>query len=328
MPKSEAAVALGLSPLVLSRQIAVGRFRTKTISGKILVDVEEREHPTDTITEDEPHREVDTVSCLPEDTESPPESENEAVNYLDHHPVDVETLDAGAGECAHDPASKADAYDSEVYTAAIDTVQRVRAYCDRESGMARDEADRAWATCERAERRLRAVSVVAAGMLLVALISVAWLDRIHQRELQAWEAKVGELEVAATTSAVRDDGEAEGIRDAFATYRENADAERADLHTQLMDAKTELAASRVEIDHACWERDEAMRDRDRLANEVASQRDHIEKMQSLQVGTAARSLKNLLDESWDLTPPPETLPTADPVSGDRSTVNPQLSSRR
>ncbi len=39
MSKSDAATALGLSPLVLSRKIAVGRFSAKSVGGRVLVDV-------------------------------------------------------------------------------------------------------------------------------------------------------------------------------------------------------------------------------------------------------------------------------------------------
>lgn len=312
MPKSEAAAALGLSPLVLSRQIAVGRFRTKTVGRKVLVDIGEAEK-----------RRCNANS------KAEPQDASEAASHLPYEPTPAaETAESvTVGDSAGPPPREADRmvvtespapadekpvsrpreqvtllHEEEILTATLDAVDKVRAYCDQESGLARAEAEQAWSSCEKAERRLRRVAFVAATVLVGAIVGVGWLDRIHSADRAQWRGKTEETQAALASEQARQQGEAESIRAAFDTYRVEAEQTRETLQETLTKAKADLAASQNEIDHVCWERDEAMHDCDRLANEVASQREHIEKLQGIQANVAVKSLKDLLDETWDLAP--------------------------
>lgn len=165
---------------------------------------------------------------------------------------------------------------------------------------------------------------VAASALLIAVIGISWQDRSHANMSRISAARVAELETVVAAAESREGGEIDALRATVSTLREDAAlareraAEVGDgLQAQLADAGAELAAMRVELDHVCWERDEAMRLRDRLKNEVAGQREHIEKMQSMQANLAARTLQRLIDESWDVKPDTSSVVQEKAESGDK-----------
>ncbi|MCH8147356.1 MAG: hypothetical protein IH987_05080 [Planctomycetes bacterium] len=337
MSKSDAAIALGLSPLVLSRRIAVGKFSAKSVGGRVLVDVpdgsdigaEPTEKPEDRVdevkantipadilipvtllNEDEINTD-DSRSVLPSEGADAPAGEN------DQHPV--------APEAVSDPVHAVDdSCGGGSLAAALDAVDRVRVLCDQEVVVAREDADRAWHSVERTERRLRQVVWVAALVLLIAVIGMGWQDRSQARLSRTSAAKVAELEAVLAAADSREGGEIDGLRATVSNLRDEAvltrkDAAEArdDLQARLTDAGAELAATRVDLDHVCWERDEAMRLRDRLKNEVAGQREHIVKMQSMQADLAARTLQRMIDESWDVKPVTSSVDQEKAESGDK-----------
>lgn len=323
MSKSEAATALGLSPLVLSRKIAVGTFSAKSVGGRVLVDVPDGHGNAAETTESHTDRtgEVHTntfsadilIPAIPpaENQESTDNSQCELnAGGLDFPEV---VNDENAVEPGTEPNPARAIDDSgdvgSVAGAALDAVDRVRVLCDQESAYAREDADRAWRSVERTERRLRQVAWVAASVLLIAVIGIGWQDRSHARMARISAARVAELETVVAAAESREGGEVDtlratvsALRNEAALARERTAEVRDGLQARLTDAGAELAATRVELDHVCWERDEAMRLRDRLKNEVAGQREHIEKMQSMQANLAARTLQRLIDESWDVKP--------------------------
>lgn len=315
MSKSDAAIALGLSPLVLSRKIAVGKFPVKSAGRRVLVDVPDQ-WQGDKVA-------VKANGKLADDVESVAVSRDVLIPLhklsvrqaqVDGPRASQATSDAriakgdddGTGvkpKAERDPADTiAEPRDGDTVAAALDAVDRVRVVCDREVAFAREEAERAWRSCEQTEGRLRKVVWIAASILVASLIGVAWLDRSHAEQLQTWAAKVAELDASLVAVESRESGQIDGLRATLSTFRDDAAGARDGLHGQLADARAELAATRVELDHVCWERDEAMRQSDRLENEVAGQREHIEKMQLMQANLAARTLQRLIDESWDVKP--------------------------
>jgi|GEM_PF-2207156 len=322
MPKSEAAAALGLSPLILSRQIAVGRFRTKTVGRKVLVDVGDVEKQRcSTNGEAEPRNGSRSKSHLP--YEPPPAADvaEPATDCESAAPAPRETERMVATELPP-PADETPVlrpreqftslHEEEILTATLDAVDKVRAYCDQESGLARAEAEQAWSSCEKAERRLRRVAFVTATVFVGAIVGVGWLDRIHTAERTQWRAKTEEAQAAVASEHARQQGDAESIRAAFDAYRIEAEQTTETLQETLTKAQAELAASQNEIDRLCWERDQAIHDRDRLASEIASRPDHNQRLQGIEANAAAKSLKDLLDETWDPAPQGGAAPTGGP----------------
>ncbi len=347
MSKSDAAIALGLSPLVLSRKIAVVAFYAKSVGGRVLVDVpDDRDNGAET-TESHDDRagdvNADTVSADILIPVTAPTKDEEYTNVsqsvLEAEGPDASVVekdqDLGASEAVSDLAHAIDeSCDVGPLAAALDAVDRVRLLCDQEAAIAREDADRAWRSVERTELRLRQVVWVAAAVLLIAVIAMGWQDRSHARMSRKSAARVAELETALATVESREGGEIDGLRatvsalrDEAALARDDASEVRDGLQARLTDAGAELAAMRVELDHVCWERDEAMRLRDRLKNEVAGQREHIEKMQSMQANLAARTLQRLIDESWDAKPDTSSVVQEKSESGDQP-VTTQRASRQ
>ncbi len=315
MSKSDAAIALGLSPLVLSRKIAVGRFSVKSVGGRVLVDVPDQRQG-DRVAVDANEKPADDVESVAasRDVLIPLDKPSVCQTQVDEPRASQAASDARIAmgdddgsrvkpNAARDPADTIDEpRDADSVGAALDAVERIRVVGDREVAFAREEADRAWRSCEQTDRRFRRVVWIAASILVASLIGVAWLDRLHGEQLQTWAAKVAELDVSLAAVESRESGEIDVLRTSLAALRDEATEARDGLQAQLTDAKAELAATRVELDHVCWERDEAMRQSDGLEKEVAGQREHIEKMQSMQANLAARTLQRLIDESWDINP--------------------------
>ena len=351
MSKSDAAIALGLSPLVLSRKIAVGKFSAKSVGGRVLVDVPDgRDNGAET-TESHVDRAGDVnANTTSADILIPVTAPIEDEEHTDISPCELKargidvpeaenTDDAEKAENAVEPEAQPhpgramdESCDGGSVAAALDAVDRVRVLCDQEAAFAREDADRAWRSVERTERRLRQVAWVAASALLIAVIGISWQDRSHANMSRISAARVAELETVVAAAKSREGGEIDALRATVSTLREDAAlareraAEVGDgLQAQLTDAGAELAAMRVELDHVCWERDEAMRLRDRLKNEVAGQREHIEKMQSMQANLAARTLQRLIDESWDVKPETSSVVQEKAESGDKSVTTRQAS---
>ncbi|MCH9035168.1 MAG: hypothetical protein IID42_11820 [Planctomycetes bacterium] len=348
MSKSDAAIALGLSPLVLSRKIAVGKFSAKSVGGRVLVDVPDgRDNGAETTESHEDRAGDVNANTTSADIRNPVTAPIEDEEHTDISPCEskargtdvpeVEVTDdaenAVEPEAQPHPGRAMDeSCDVGSVAAALDAVDRVRVLCDQDAAFAREDADRAWRSVERTERRLRQVAWVAASALLIAVIGISWQDRSHANMSRISAARVAELETVVATAKSREGGEIDALRATVSTLREDAAlareraAEVGDgLQAQLTDAGAELAAMRVELDHVCWERDEAMRLRDRLKNEVAGQREHIEKMQSMQANLAARTLQRLIDESWDVKPDTSSVVQEKAESGDKSVTTRQAS---
>lgn len=352
MSKSEAAIALGLSPLVLSRKIAVGKFSAKSVGGRVLVDVPDRSdigaEPNESL---EDHVDKVNAKTIPADIMIPVTLRNEDETGTDESRsvLPSKGADAFAGENDQNPVAPEavsdplhaidDSGDGGSLAAALDAVDRTRVLCDQEVAFAREDADRAWRSVERTERRLRQVVWVAASVLLIAVIVMGWQDRSQARLSRSSTARVAELEAVLAAAESREGGEIDGLRATVSVLRDEAalardeaafargdEAEaRDDLQVRLTDVGAELAATRVELDHVCWERDEAMRLRDRLKNEVAGQREHIEKMQSMQANLAARTLQRMIDESWDVTPVAPSVHQETAEFGDKPVTTQQAS---
>lgn len=282
MSKAEAARALDISTRTLARQLAGGKYKTKFDGCRILVCVPDDSTATraatacdhtDKIAEAGEH--VTATNQQPAHSAASATARKEhdadraaAATVRDHADKIAEAAEhiAATGRQLAEIAACAASqkkHDGDMVASTATAFDEIRSVLEENAVRARQDAQRADAARRRAYQAVRWVSGAAAVLVLVAVISLAWVERRHHQVAKVWADELGRVGTSLASIEARADelyrigtslasiearaDELDRVGTSLASVEARAEEDSAALRKALAAQRTEAARTITEL---------------------------------------------------------------------------------